>query len=96
MTIILSPDLERRVRELVDRGDYPSVEALVDQALSLFLDDEGEEEDIVELRAQIQAANEEIERGEYLDLDEAGIAELAKDVHRRGLARLAQHRSNRL
>jgi hypothetical protein len=37
---------------------------------------------------------EQTDRGEYLELDEAGIAELAKDVHRRGLARLAQLRKN--
>jgi Arc/MetJ-type ribon-helix-helix transcriptional regulator len=91
MNITLSPELEERVRELVDRGDYPSADAVVGQAVSLFFEDEGEGE-MREIRNRIQTADEEMDHGEYLELDEAGVAALAKDMHERGLRRLDQRR----
>jgi len=45
-----------------------------------------------ELRAQIAAAEAEIDRGEYVEYDADTIHSLAKDVHARGLERLAAQR----
>jgi hypothetical protein len=42
-----------------------------------------------ELLAQIDAAEAEIDRGEYVEYDADSILELAKDVHERGLQRMA-------
>ncbi len=48
MNVTLSPKLERRVRELIERGEYPSADALVEQALGSFLDsEEGENARVV-------------------------------------------------
>jgi Arc/MetJ-type ribon-helix-helix transcriptional regulator len=44
MNVTLSAKLERRVRELIERGEYPSADALVEQALHSFLEsEEGED-----------------------------------------------------
>lgn len=63
------------------------------KAVSLFVEDEGEAERR-ELRDYIQAADGQIERGDYQELDDAGVTALAKDVHERGLRRLAQERKS--
>jgi Arc/MetJ-type ribon-helix-helix transcriptional regulator len=38
MDVTLSPDVEKRIQELVHRGAYPSADALVREALGAFLD----------------------------------------------------------
>jgi len=42
--------------------------------------------------ARIEAAEAEIDRGEWIEYDETTIHELAKDIHDRGLKRLAAER----
>jgi Arc/MetJ-type ribon-helix-helix transcriptional regulator len=93
MTIVLSPEVERLVQERVQRGEYDSPDALVGAAVRCLIEDDREEDfHRDELRAQIEAAEAEIDRGEYVEYDADTIHELAKDVHERGLRRLAaQH-----
>jgi len=57
-------------------------------------EDEEKEEDAHrdEILARIQAAEAEIDRGDYREYDEETIHELAKDVHERGLKKLAAER----
>jgi len=45
-----------------------------------------------EILVRIQAAQAEINRGGYVEYDEETIHELAKDVHERGLKKLAAER----
>jgi Arc/MetJ-type ribon-helix-helix transcriptional regulator len=54
MNITLSPDLQKRIAEKVERGDVGTADALVEQALNFYLDYEGSELDIAE----------KVERGE--------------------------------
>ena len=93
MNINLSPELEKRVQRLVERGDYPSADALVREAVDSFLEIE-DEEVLEEVRRRLQASDEEIDRGEFLEYDEHTIKNLAKDVHERGVKRLAQLRTS--
>lgn len=51
---------------------------------------EEDESDIDVLREQLRRADAEIDRGEALDFDEHTTAQLAKDIHARGLKRLAE------
>jgi Arc/MetJ-type ribon-helix-helix transcriptional regulator len=93
MTIILTPDLEKLVVERVQRGEYDSAEALVGAAVQCLIEDDREEDaHREELLAQIDAAEGEIDRGEYVECDADTVHELAKDVHERGLQRLAAQR----
>lgn len=93
MTITLTPELEKLVKEKIASGEYDSADAFVGEAVQRLLDEE-EEEDAHrdEIVARIQAAEAEIDRGDYREYDEETIHELAKDVHERGLKRLAAER----
>ena len=91
MNITLSPDVEKRIQELVERGDYPNADALVQEAVGSFLDVESEE-DLEAIRRRIEISESEIDRGEFLEYDAEKIGDLAKDVHARGKKRLVEGR----
>ncbi|WP_413208417.1 type II toxin-antitoxin system ParD family antitoxin [Rhodospirillum sp. A1_3_36] len=63
----LAPELEQRVREKVASGAYPTADAVIQAGLSL-LDDE--ERKLQALRAGIQEARDQIERGGYVEFEE--------------------------
>src|ERR1700682_2181105 len=93
MTITLTPELEKLVKEKITRGEYDSVGAVVGEAVQRLVDGEKEEDaNRDEILARIQAADAEIDRGDYREYDEQTIHELAKDVHERGLKKLAAER----
>ena len=67
MNITLSPELQRRIAEKVERGDVGTADALVEQALNFYRDyEEGEmdEEEFRDTKAAIGEALEQGERGE--------------------------------
>ena len=93
MTITLTPELEKLVREKIAGGEYDSADAFVGEAVHRLVDEEKEEDTHRdEILARIQAAEAEIDRGNYREYDEETIHELAKDVHERGLKKLAAER----
>jgi antitoxin ParD1/3/4 len=93
MTITLTPELEKLVQEKVDRGEYDSADAFVGEAVQRLIEEEKEEDAHGdEMRARIQAAEAEIDKGEYVEYDENRIDELAKDVHERGVKKLSIER----
>ncbi|HXJ96788.1 MAG TPA: hypothetical protein VMT20_28435 [Terriglobia bacterium] len=89
MNITLSPEVERRVEELVERGAYPTADALVEDALGSFLDIENEE-DLDAVRQRIAVAEAEIDRGEFEEYDAESIQRLVADVQKRGRSRLKE------
>lgn len=91
MNVTLSADVEKRIEDLVQRGAYPSADALVQEALGSFLDVESEE-DLESVRRRITAAEAEIDRGEFMSYDAGNIAELANDINARGQKRLDELR----
>ncbi len=93
MTITLTAELEKLVNEKIAGGEYDSADAFVGEAVQRLVDEEKEEDaHRDEILARIQAADAEIDRGDYREYDEETIHELAKDVHERGLKRLAAER----
>jgi hypothetical protein len=67
MNITITPELEKRVAEKVERGDVGTVDALVEQALTFYLDfaeSEMDEEEFRETKAAIDEALEQGQRGE--------------------------------
>jgi Arc/MetJ-type ribon-helix-helix transcriptional regulator len=90
MTIVLTPDVETRVQERVARGEYDSPDALVGAAVLRLIEEEAQEDSHLDaIRARVKAAEAEIDRGECVEYDGDDIHLLAKDVHERGLKRLA-------
>ena len=59
MNVNLRPDLERRVFEVVSRGEYRSSDALVEQAIERFLDEgHGEAQWLESLLDEAEASGE--------------------------------------
>jgi Arc/MetJ-type ribon-helix-helix transcriptional regulator len=89
VTVTLTPELERLVREKIERGEYESAEALVGQAVLLLLEEETAQD---EIRLRIEAAEGEIDSGQFVEYETGTIHELARSVHERGLKKLAGER----
>jgi putative addiction module CopG family antidote len=85
MTITLSPELEKLVLDKVNRGEYQSADAVIEEALQRLLE---EDANLNEIRERVETAEREIERGDFVEYDESNLNELARDVHQRGLKRL--------
>ncbi len=73
MDITLKPETLMRISEKVRRGEFESADAIVEQAVTFFLDYEEEEMDEAEFRATKAAVDEALEqagRGEGLSLED--------------------------
>ena len=90
MDISLPPELEKCVRERIDRGDYANADELVQDAVHRLVEEDAL--DLESIRYRLQQADGEIERGEGLEFDEQTSQDLAKEIHERGLRRLAELR----
>ena len=94
MKVNLTPELEKLVREKIERGEYESAEALVGQAVLRLV-----EEDTVrdEIRSRVEAAGQEIDHGHFVEYDADTVHELARNVHERGLKKRAdpRHKTDR-
>jgi Arc/MetJ-type ribon-helix-helix transcriptional regulator len=69
MNIILDAELQRRIAEKVERGEYESTDALVRQALDWFLDVEDQDE-LEETKTAIAEARAQSARGEAVTAEE--------------------------
>jgi antitoxin ParD1/3/4 len=88
MNVTLPPELEQRVREKIERGDYDNADSLVAEAVHrLMEEDEG---DLTLLQARLQRADAEIDRGEGLEFDDRTTKDLLRGIRERGLRKLAE------
>lgn len=86
MNVTLKPELEQLISEKVASGDYPSADALVQQAVQCLIEDENMEAvQIPDIKRRIQTAEDEIDRGEFVEYDANTIGGLAKEVREHGL-----------
>ena len=92
MNITLTTELEKVVREKVARGEYDSADAFVGEAVQRLIEEEEENAHQSEICERIDAAEAQIDRGQYVEYDENTIHELARDVHERGLKTLTAER----
>ncbi len=81
MALQLSPTIEARISEMVAKGDYADVDAMLDEALSLL----SEHEKLVRLRTMIAVSTEQAERGDVVEYDRA----FRDDAKRSALRRYA-------
>lgn len=63
MALHLSPKNQTRIAELIEHGDYPDADAVVEQALELL----DERERFMELKAMIAAGVEEVAQGKVVE-----------------------------
>lgn len=85
MTITLSPELESFIKAQLDSGAYTSASEVVSDALKLL---EEREHKLQLLRADIQKGIDQIDRGEYDDLDTNELDEFFDGVKQRGREKL--------
>jgi Arc/MetJ-type ribon-helix-helix transcriptional regulator len=69
MNIVLRPDLQERIDERIQKGEYENADALVQQALDWFLDID-DEDGLEEASAAIEEARAQSARGESLPAEE--------------------------
>ena len=87
MNVSLTPELERLINDKVDTGSYQTASEVVREALRLLkLRDEG----LVQLRRDVQAGFDQIERGEFTEYTARSASKLASRVKGRGRKRLAE------
>ncbi len=73
MEITLNPELQARIEEKLRNGEFSSADALVEQAVTLFLEPEGDEMDAAEFsatRSAVEQGLDEAEEGEGISLEE--------------------------
>jgi len=69
MNISIRPDLQERINQKIENGEYENADALVQQALDWFLDIDDEDE-LEETQAAIEEARGQSERGEAVPAEE--------------------------
>ena len=86
MNVSLTPELEKLVNEKLKTGMYQTASEVIREGLRLLKDRDEQHQ----LRAQVRAGFDAIERGEFETYDESTTKKLAEDIKRRGRKRLAQ------
>jgi Arc/MetJ-type ribon-helix-helix transcriptional regulator len=86
MEVSLTQDQEALIRLAIENGRFHRVEDAVHEALSLWQDREYKR---AEFLATLDDAKASLARGEGRMITRESMRELAEDVKRRGLARLA-------
>ena len=91
MNVILPPELEKRLLEKIERGDYDNSDALVQEAVHRLIEED--EVNLQSLRERLRHADSEIDRGEGVEFDERTTKDLATHIHERGMKTLAELRN---
>jgi antitoxin ParD1/3/4 len=87
MNVSLTPELERLVNEKVESGLYQTASEVVREALRLLKDRDLARE---QLRADVQAGFDQLDRGEGQAYDKASGRQLAERIKSRGRAARAK------
>ena len=82
MHVTLPPELEQRIREKIERGDYDNPDALVEEAVHRLIEED--EADLESLRTRLQRADAEIDRGKGLEFDDRTTGDLVAGIRERG------------
>jgi Arc/MetJ-type ribon-helix-helix transcriptional regulator len=90
MEFQLSPDQEAFVRQAIESGRLLHEEDAVKEALALW---EERERTRAEFLAALEEAEASLARGEGRVITQESMQDLAEEVHKRGLARLAAEKS---
>jgi antitoxin ParD1/3/4 len=87
MNVSLTPELEKLVNDKLKTGMYQTASEVIREGLRLLKD---RDERQAQIRAQVRAGFDAIERGQFETYDESTTKGLAAEIKRRGRKRLAQ------
>jgi len=90
VNVSLTPELERLINDKVDTGMYQTASEVVREGLRLLKD-----RDDRQLRADVRAGFEAVDRGEYTDYTASTIKGLAAEVKAAGRRHLASAQRSR-
>lgn len=79
------PELEKFVEEQVAVGNYRSEEDLVVSAVRVLQDVQSRQQELFE---DVRLGMEQLERGEVIEYDEAGLHQLFKELKQRAMTRI--------
>ena len=89
MNVSLTPELEQLVNEKVNSGMYQTASEVIREGLRLLKERDSR---LAQLRADIRAGFESVERSEYTEYDEHTVRQLAVRVKARGRKRLLREK----
>ena len=92
MTIDIPADLQQFVHNAIDAGSYKNETEVVGEALRLLQE---RQRRIEALRREIQPALDRLDRGEGIELDDAGLDAFFEDIEAQGRAELEAERRPR-
>ena len=84
MTIQLAADVEARILQNVERGDFPDSNQVIREAMNLL---DEQEHQIAALRAKLQVGIDQLDRGEGIEWTPKLMDQLRQEAverHRRG------------
>ena len=91
MTVEIPSDLQQFVHNAIDAGNYKDEAEVVGQALRML---QQRQRRIDELRREIQPALDRLDRGEGIELDDAGLDAFFEDIKAGNRAELEAERDS--
>ncbi len=82
MEVRLTPKQEDFVRHAVEDGRFSTVDQAIGEALNLL---ERQEQDLAELRSEIDAGLSDLEEGRFHDYSDETLPQLIEDIRRDAL-----------
>jgi Arc/MetJ-type ribon-helix-helix transcriptional regulator len=86
----LTPKIEQLINERLQSGSYKSVMEVIEDAFEALT----ERDNFKAVRAELDHADEQLERSEYTEYDENTIQDLAAKIKARGQVRLVEERKS--
>jgi len=90
MNTPLTPKIEQLIQERLQSGSYNSATEVIEDAFEALT----ERENFQAVRAELDHADEQLERGVYTECDENSIRDLADQIKTRGQMRLVEERKS--
>jgi antitoxin ParD1/3/4 len=80
MAIQIPPDVEVRIRQKVESGDFPDAGEVIREALRLL---DEQERELAELRAKLQIGIDQLDRGEGVPFTPELMKQIRREVDER-------------
>jgi antitoxin ParD1/3/4 len=91
MTVEIPSEFQQFVHTVIDAGSFKNEAEVVGQSLRLLRE---RQQRIEELRREIQPALDRLDRGEGIELDDAGLDAFFEDIKARGRTELEAERKS--
>ena len=92
MADMIPAEFQQFINQEIAAGKYPTADAVLLAGLRLL---QRREQELEELRREIQIGFDELDRGEGIELSEAGLKEFFEDVKTEGRRRLSNTEQER-